>query len=73
MSRNALLIAAVVVVLVATFVAPTAAAPPNGSKVVPVRSEGWLESGASSPELQVPIQLAGDCEGGAGGGCPTSG
>ena len=73
MSRKALIIAAVVVVLVATLVAPAVAAQLNEGDVVPVRSEGWLEPGASSPGLRVPIQLAGDCEGGAGGGCPVSG
>lgn len=73
MSRKALIITAVAVVLVATLVAPAAAAPLNEGKVVPVRSEGWLEPGASSPGLRTPIQPTGDCEGGAGGGCPVSG
>ena len=73
MSRKALFITAVVVVLVATLVAPAAAAPLNGGEVVPVESEGWLKAGAYSPGLWAPIQPTGDCEGGAGGGCPVSG
>ena len=71
MSRKALFITAVVAVLAATFVAPAAAAPLNGGEVVPVRPEGGLEPGASSPGQRVPIQPLGDCEGGAGGGCPV--
>ena len=73
MSRKALVITALVAVLAATLVAPAAAAPLNGDEVVPVRSEGGSEPGASSPGLRVPIQPLGDCEGGAGSGCPISG
>lgn len=73
MSRKALFITAVVAVLVATLVAPAAAAPLDGGEIVPVRSEGGLEPGASTPDLRAPIQPLGDCEGGSGGGCPVSG
>jgi len=73
MSRKALLFAAVVVVLVATFAAPVATTPLNGQVVVPGRLGGWLETGVGSPAMPVPIMLAGDCEGGAGGGCPACG
>ena len=73
MSRKALIITAVAVVLVATLVAPAAAAPLNESEVVPMQPEGWPEPGASSPGLRMPIQPTGDCEGGSGGGCPVSG
>ena len=73
MSRKALIITALVVVLVATLVAPATAASLNESEVVSVRSEGWLDSGANPSGPGVPIQLTGDCEGGSGGGCPVSG
>ena len=73
MSRKALLITAVAFVLVATLVAPAAAAPLNGGEVVPVQSAGWLGPGASAPGPRIPIQPLGDCEGGSGGGCPVSG
>jgi hypothetical protein len=73
MSRKALIITALAVVLVATLVAPAAAAPPHEGEVVPVRSEGWLDSGANPSGPGVPIQPTGDCEGGSGGGCPVSG
>ena len=73
MSRKALFIMAVVAVLAATFVAPVAAAPLNGSEPVAVRSEGWREPGAHVLGPGAPVQLTGDCEGGAGSGCPVSG
>ena len=73
MSRKALFITAVVAVLVATLVAPAAAAPLHGGELIAVGSEGWLEPGAYTPGPRVPIQPLGDCEGGAGGGCPVSG
>ena len=73
MSRKALFITAVVAVLAATLVAPAAAASLSSVEVDPVRSEGGLEPGASSPGVERPIQPLGDCEGGSGGGCPVSG
>ena len=73
MSRKALIITTLAVVLVATLVAPAAAAPLNEGEVVPVQPVGWLETGASSAGLRMPIQPTGDCEGGSGGGCPVSG
>jgi hypothetical protein len=71
MSRKALFFAAVVAVLVATFAAPVTAAPLNGEAVVSERSEGWSEIGVNSSVVPAPVLPAGDCEGGAGGGCPT--
>ena len=73
MSRKALFITTVVAVLAAAFVAPAAAAPLNGSEVVPVGSEVRLEPGAHSLSPGAPVQPTGDCEGGAGSGCPISG
>ena len=73
MSRKALIITAMAVELVASLVAPAAAAPLNGGEVVPVRSAGWLDPGANPSGPGVPIQPTGDCEGGSGGGCPVSG
>ena len=71
MSRKALFFAAVVVVLVATFAAPVTAAPLHGEGTVSERLEGRSETGANSPVAPAPILRAGDCEGGAGGGCPA--
>ena len=72
MSRKALFIMSVVAVLAATLVAPAAAAPLDGGEPIAMGSEGWLEPGAHVLGPGAPVQLTGDCEGGAGSGCPVS-
>lgn len=70
MSRKLFVVAAVVTVVLMTFVAPAVAAPLNAQDLALVQTEAGPKLGGTSPFLLPPIQQNGECESGGAGGCP---
>jgi hypothetical protein len=70
MSRKLFVVTAVVVLVLATFVAPAVAAPLNAQELALVQMEGGPKLGGTLPFLPPPIQQHGGCESGGAGGCP---
>jgi hypothetical protein len=72
MSRKLIVVAAMGILVLATLVAPAAAAPLNAQDVALGQMEAGSELGGTSPVLPLGIQPNGGCESGGAGGCPLS-
>lgn len=70
MSRKLFIVTVVVVLVLATFVAPAMAAPLNAQEPALVQMEAGPKLGGTLPFLPPPNQQNGGCESGGGGGCP---
>ncbi len=71
MSRKVLIVAVVVVVLLATIVAPAVANPLEAGDAASVPAEAWSGFSGGSLVYPLPSQLAGGGCGGGAGDCPT--
>lgn len=70
MSRRLLVVLAVVTLVLATFVAPAMAAPPNAQDLALGQAEAGPEPDGHLNLFLPPVQLNGGCESGGAGGCP---
>jgi hypothetical protein len=70
MSRNLFRVLAAVTLVLATFVAPAAAAPPSAEGFTMGQEDAGLTLGGQPTLWLPPIQPNGGCESGGAGGCP---
>jgi hypothetical protein len=73
MSRKVSVVAAVVVLVLATIAVPAMAAEPGAQDGTPAGTDAGPVFGTSSPVAPMPFRLNGDCEGGGASGCPNPG
>jgi hypothetical protein len=71
MSRKLFVVAAMSILVLATLVAPAAAAPLNAQDVALGQAETGSKLGGTPPVLPLGIQLNGGCESSGAGGCPV--
>ena len=72
MSRKLFIVAAMGILVLATLVAPAAAAPLNAQDVALGQTEVGSKFGDAPFVLALGIQPNGGCESGGAGGCPVS-
>jgi hypothetical protein len=70
MSRKLFVVAATITLVLATLVAPAAAAPLNAQDVALGQMEAGSKLGSTLSVLPLGIQPNGGCESGGAGGCP---
>jgi hypothetical protein len=71
MSRKLIIVAALSILVLATLVAPAAAAPLPTQDVALGQMEAGSELGSTPSVLPLGIQPNGGCESGGAGGCPV--
>jgi hypothetical protein len=71
MSRKLFVVAATITLVLATLVAPAAAAPLNAQDVALGQTETGSKLGSTLSVLPLDIQPNGGCESGGAGGCPV--
>ena len=69
MSRNVLIVAVVVAVLLATVAAPAIGAAPKVEDAAPVQTESWSQITDSPDAWLARANPRGGCQSGGGGGC----
>ena len=70
MSHKLFIVLAAVTLVLATFVAPAAAAPPSAEGFSLSQEDAGLTLGGQPTLLLPPIQPNGGCDSGGAGGCP---